>query len=325
MVYYKVGNCVNLEERVEIVISKAENGITVKEWLYKNGISHALVTRLKRIENGITVNGEHATVRRVLCEGDTLSLAANDRAEDENEFLVPTEMPLDIIFEDNDIIALNKPCDMATHPSIGHFDDTLANGLAYYFGKRGVPFVFRALNRLDRDTSGIVLVAKNQLTAARLTAEMRQGNIRKTYIAVLNGVITPTSGVIDLPIRRRQESIILRQVCDMSAPGAKGARTAYETLAVGGGASVVKAEPLTGRTHQLRVHFAHIGAPIVGDGMYGRAESYPSALDKMIKRHALHAACLEFMLNGKKYRLAAKLPDDMRLLCTHIQPDGEVL
>lgn len=308
---------------MDILISKAEDGITVKDWLCKNKISHALVSRLKRIDGGITVNGEHATVRRVLSEGDVLRLAADDRPDEQNESLVPTKMPLDIIYEDDDIIAVNKPYDMATHPSIGHFEDTLANGLMYYFSVRNIPFVFRAINRLDRDTSGVVLVAKNQMSAARLAGQMQAGDIRKTYIAVLNGVLPERCGLIDKPIRRKQASIITREVCDISAPGAKNAVTSYQTLAVGGGATVVRAEPQTGRTHQLRVHFAHVGAAIVGDGMYGTAETHPSMLDKMMTRHALHAASLEFSLGGRRVCLEAKLPDDMAALISHIEKTEE--
>lgn len=304
---------------MKITITEAQDGITVKDWLYKNKISRALITHLKKIENGITVNGEHATVRRVLHSGDTLGLGTDDRECDENEFLVPTKMPLDIIYEDGDIIAVNKPSDMATHPSIGHFDDTLANGLAYYFSSRGIPFVFRAINRLDRDTSGVVLVAKNRVSAARLTGILQSGGIRKTYIAVLNGVISPERGQISAPIRRREASIITREVCDGSQPDAKNALTEYETLFACEDASIVRAEPITGRTHQLRVHFAHMGAPIVGDGLYGSAETVATAYDKMISRHALHAASLEFSYEGKQMRLEAALPPDILALYNRIK------
>ncbi len=304
---------------MNITVTKALDGMTVKDWLYKNGISRGLITHLKKLEHGITVNGEHATVRRVLREGDMLSLAIDDRAEDENLNLVPTKMPLDIVYEDDDMIAVNKPSDMPTHPSIGHFDDTLANGLAYYFSSRGIPFVFRAVNRLDRDTSGIVLVAKNRVSAARLGELMRLGKIRKTYIAVLGGVLTPHSGEINAPIRRREASIILREVCTEDAPDAKSALTAYETLAASDDASIVRAEPITGRTHQLRVHFAHMGAPIVGDGMYGTAETAPTKYDREMTRHALHASGLEVDLGQNKLSISAELPNDMCLLCAKIK------
>ncbi len=304
---------------MNITVTKALDGMTVKDWLYKNGISRGLITHLKKLEHGITVNGEHATVRRVLREGDVLSLAIGDRHDDENESLVPTEMALDVIYEDDDMIAVNKPSNMPTHPSIGHFDDTLANGLAYYFSSRGIPFVFRAVNRLDRDTSGIVLVAKNRVSAARLGELMKSGKIKKTYVAVLGGVLAPRSGEINAPIRRREASIILREVCDANAPDAKSALTAYETLAENGECSIVRAEPITGRTHQLRVHFAHMGAPIVGDGMYGTAETSPTKYDREMSRHALHASSLKIDLGEKQLTLSADLPSDMSLLCGRIK------
>ncbi len=304
---------------MDITVTKELDGITVKEWLYQNGISRGLITHLKKLDDGITVNGEHATVRRILHGGDVLSLRTDDRAEDENESLVPTKMPLDIIYEDDNMIAVNKPSDMATHPSIGHFDDTLANGLAYYFASQSKPFVFRAINRLDRDTSGIVLVAKNRISAARLGELMKSGRIKKIYIAVLNGILAPSVGQINAPIRRREASIILREVCSGTEPDTKSALTAYKTLAVCSDASIVRAEPITGRTHQLRVHFAHMGAPIAGDGMYGTAETTPTKYDSMMLRHALHASELTMNLGGRRLTLHADLPYDMRLLCAKIE------
>ena len=304
---------------MQIRIDGALAGLTVKELLLKNGISRGLTTHLKHLDNGITVNGERVTVRRILEEGDLLSLATDDLPQDENEFLVPTEMPLDVIFEDDDFIAVNKPPDMATHPSIGHFEDTLANGLAYYFAKQGKPFVFRAVNRLDRDTSGVVLVAKNRLSAARLSVLMREGRIRKTYIAVLNGRLPQNSGTIETAIRRKGASIILREVCDDSADGAKHALTVYETLFSCETATVVRAEPITGRTHQLRVHFSHFGAPIVGDAFYGSAETLPTVLDLAISRQALHAASLKIDFGERVLTLDTALPPDIERLCGLIQ------
>ncbi len=322
MIYYKIGKYAYAQKQIltgggcmQIKIDRDLAGITVKELLSKYNISHSLAARLKRLPDGITVGGEHVTVRRILKEGDILSLATEDLPQDENEFLVPTEMPLDIIFEDDDLLAVNKPPDMATHPSIGHFEDTLANGLAYYFAAQGKPFVFRAVNRLDRDTSGVVLIAKNRLSAARLSALMQKGRIRKSYIAVLNGKLPDKSGKIDTYIRRKGESIILREVCDDSADGAKRALTVYETLFSSDNASVVRAEPITGRTHQLRVHFSHLGAPIAGDAFYGTAETAPTVLDAGISRQALHAATLKIDFGERVLKLEAALPPDMVRLC----------
>ncbi|MCI8388024.1 MAG: RluA family pseudouridine synthase [Clostridiales bacterium] len=303
---------------MRIKITDSFDGRTVKDWLYKNNISRALITRLKKTESGITVNGQHATVRHILHTGDELALQVNDNIEDENEQLIPTEMPLDIIYEDDDMIALNKPAGIPTHPSLGHFTDTLANGLAYYYKSRGIPFVFRAINRLDRDTSGIVLAAKNQYAASELSSLMQSGRIHKTYIAVLNGMPSEQQGIINAPIRRREATIILREVASSDMPDAKSAITSYEVISAGENASIVRAEPVTGRTHQLRVHFAHIGTPIVGDGLYGSAETTPTELDNMIDRHALHAASLVIEYNDRSQTLCAKLPDDMQRLCSKV-------
>jgi len=298
-------------------------GRTVKEWLYSNGFSRGHITKLKNQSDGITVNGERVTVRYILRLGDELCVASEDSAESENENLIPTEMPLDIIYEDEDMIAVNKPGDMPTHPSIGHFADTLANGLAYYFKAQGKPFVFRAINRLDRETSGVVLVAKNRIIANRLSGLMKAGKIRKTYIAVLNGSLTPQNGQIETGIRRCDEGIILRTVCSSDDPRGRLAVTAYKTAASSGDASVVYAEPITGRTHQLRVHFSHMGAPIVGDSFYGSAESTPTMYDRMISRQALHAAELRLELSQNTVVIKAPPPADMHPLFLKVQGENK--
>ncbi len=299
---------------MEIFIDAHTAGLTVKDLLYRNGISRGLITSLKKREGGITVNGEHATVRRELREGDILRLSDEDRHEDENELLLPTKMPLDIIYEDEDMLAVNKPYGIPTHPSLGHFEDTLANGLAYYFYEKGLPFVFRAVNRLDRDTSGAVLIAKSRLSASKLTSLMQTGKIQKTYIAVLNGRICPEEGTVNAAIRRCEDSIMLRQVCDDGEDGAKSALTLYKTLLSSEDASVVEAQPITGRTHQLRVHFSHMGCPIVGDGFYGSAESTPTLYDRLMTRQALHASALSIDFGCRTLNITAPLSHDMEAL-----------
>lgn len=300
---------------MEFIIEKDFDGRTVKDWLYQNGVSRGMITRLKKLDDGLLVNGERVTVRRVLHAGDRFIVAVEDTLDDGNGLLIPTDMPIDIIYEDQDIIAVNKPCGMPTHPTRGHFTDTLANALAYYFSSLGKPFVFRAVNRLDRDTTGIVLVAKNRLASSAYSALMQDGKIRKSYIAILNGV-PADSGVIDAPIRRKSDSTMLREVCGENAEGSKSAVTRYKVLACDRyrRISVVLAEPVTGRTHQLRVHFAHIGCPLVGDGLYGTAETTPSAADGLMSRHALHAARMRVDAEGFVRELSAPLPEDMRRL-----------
>lgn len=303
---------------MEYLIDGDFDGRSVKDLMQHSRISHGAITRLKRLERGITVNGKRVTVRKILKKGDILCLATEDLPEDENAHLIPEKMELDILYEDENMLAVNKPPYMPAHISLGHRTGTLANGVAYYFSSRGIPFVFRAVNRLDRDTSGVILIAKNRLSAARLSKLMQTGKIRKKYIAVLNGELSPSEGEIRKPIRRKPDSIMLREVCEISDDGAKNALTAYKVLGVGGGVTLVEAEPITGRTHQLRVHFASEGCPIVGDGFYGSAENAPTWADKAICRQALHAASLHIDFGDRVLEITAPLCDDMAALVKHI-------
>ena len=288
---------------MDIVIDKAQDGLTVLEYIKRNlTISSAHLKHLKFSEGGITVNAEHATVRRVLREGDILSLATEDREVDCN--VKPVELPLDIIYEDGECIVPSKPPNMPTHPSHDHYDDTVANALAYRYAQTGAPFVFRPVNRLDRNTSGLLLIAKNRIAAGRLSGAMSEGRIKKAYIAILSRILPEDEGVIETYMRRTAESIIVRENCK-EGEGGDHALTRYKTLLKRDNFSVVAASPVTGRTHQLRVHFSGLSAPILGDDMYGD----PSPI---IGRHALHSAVLSFPdSNGETVRVSAPIPEDM--------------
>ena len=278
------------------------------------GISRTTLKTLKFTEGGILLNGKEVTVRARVQVGDTLSLAVEDKLS--HEKTVPCAVKVDITFEDSELVIPNKPPYMPTHQSHGHFDDTLANALAYKYATEGVPFVFRPVNRLDRNTSGLVLVAKNRLSAASLAESMHRGEIEKSYIALLCGELTCDEGIIDAHIRRAQESIIIREVCDASTEGADRALTRYRVLARKNGHTLVLAQPLTGRTHQLRVHFAHLGAHILGDTLYGKES-------KLISRHALHASALSFPHPTDRLMMTvtAPLPDDMQTAIREIFGD----
>lgn len=293
-------------------------GLTVLKLMRALSLSSKMIKHLKYREDGIVVNGSRVTVRYVLRDGDCVSLALEDT--ESSESATPVELPVEIAYEDGDVIVANKPPFMPTHPSHNHHDDTLANALANYFSKKNVPFVFRPINRLDRNTSGLVIVAKNKVSAAKLTAEMKAKRIKKTYIAYLEGALDDpertveymgmTLGVIDSCLHRTAESIIVREVCPPDAPDAEEALTYYRILARCDECTEVEIFPQTGRTHQLRVHFASLGHSIVGDDMYGCASPY-------IERHALHARSLEFTLpekfgdDEKHIVLRAPLPPDM--------------
>lgn len=301
---------------MQFSIDSEAAGKTVKEYLYGSlRFSRAQVTRLKKLEEGILLNGERVTVRAVLTEGDKLELQIEGLPEEQNEQIIPRKGDFGILFEDDAILLASKPPRMPTHPTHGHYEDTLANAVAYYMREKGENWRFRAVNRLDRDTSGIVLIAKTGLAAAILSSDMEEGRIRKEYTAILRGCPEPPCGVIDHNIRREQESIITRCIC----PPDEGERaiTEYETLGCFGDLSLVRALPMTGRTHQLRVHFASLGCPILGDDLYGES-------DPRIARQALHAAKLRFFhpMTGKEMTVEAPLPADMQTVIERMK-DGK--
>ena len=294
-------------------MTEKEQGMTVKSYLHRVlRLSGAQVTELKKDPLGILVGGNHVTVRYVLQKDDVLTLADHDTDSSEN--IVPTEMPLTVLYEDDAIIVLNKPPYMPTHPSHGHYDDTLANGLAYLFEKRGVPFVFRSCSRLDRDTSGLVTVAKTRAAAHHFQCAHMAGTVEKTYLAVLVGHLTPACGEISGCIKRLEDSVITRIVTeDDGAP----ALTRYRVLAYGKAPdgrelTLCEAQPVTGRTHQLRVHFAHLGCPMLGDFLYGEEN------DALIGRQALHCrkTAFDHPLSGRRMTLTASPPEDFLKLYT---------
>ena len=302
---------------MQIYIPKEYDGMLLRQYLRAElKLSSKMMKHLKFCDGGIRVNGEHATVRRILTAGDLLELALEDTA---SAPIAPVELPIEILYEDSELVVPSKPADMPTHPSHDHYDDTVANALAFRYAKEGIPFVFRPINRLDRNTSGLLLVARNRPAAGRLTASIQRGEIDKSYLAILDGEMTQADGVIDAPLHRTAESIILREVCSADAPDADAARTEYTVLGVGSGHTLVAAHPITGRTHQLRVHFAHLGHPITGDDLYG----VPSPL---IARHALHARQLSFPhpTDGHRMTVVAPLAEDFARVLQILKLEGMI-
>ena len=293
---------------MDILIGPAEAGKTIRAYLTGDlGYSSNLLKRLKFSENGIRIDGGWVTVRHVLREGEVLSLAVEDRPEDVSPYLIPADLPLGILYEDAWITAVNKPPDMPALPSQGHHLDTAANALAYRYRDR--VYVFRPVNRLDRDTSGCMLTSNTKDASFKMYAAMTEGRIAKRYLAVLDGIPPAREGVIRSYMRRRADSVIEREECAPDADGAKEALTRYRLLASTADHSLVLCSPVTGRTHQLRVQFAGIGCPITGDSLYGSASP-------LIPRHALHSYKTTFPhpATGEEMTVTAPLPDDMRAL-----------
>lgn len=283
---------------MKLIIDEEYDDLTVKSILHdKLKLSRSQIIALKNDDKGILVNGARVTVRCVVRTGDILELLLEDREVDVNETIEPVELPVDILYEDDNIVVCNKPSGMPTHPSHNHHYDTLANALCYYYKSRNVPFVFRAVNRLDSETSGVVLVAKNRRAASFLGEEMKKRRMNKNYYALLSSVPSQKEGIIENYIARREDSIIFRCV-KKEGSDSEYALTSYRVLNVSQGKALVIAHPHTGRTHQLRVHFAHIGCPIVGDGLYGEPGD----------RLMLHASSLSFCLPFEEDNVSVNAP-----------------
>ena len=239
------------------IISTNETDTNIKEFLKQNGFTATLIKKVKY--GGVFVNGKNVTMRGIVKHGDEVFV---NLPEDVSEGIPPIDMPLDIIYEDEYMIAVNKPRNMPTHPSKGNSLPTLANGvMAHFKGNH----TFRSINRLDRDTSVIVLIAKDAYSAAALSSSMKKGEFKKKYIAKVEGILEQKQGIIDAPIRREAEGEMKRIV----ALDGKRAITEYKVISENNGRSIVEVILHTGRTHQIRVHFAYIGHPLCADFLYG--------------------------------------------------------
>ncbi len=286
---------------MQLLVDERAGGKLLRQFLRERGVSATLLAKLKRREGGILQNGEPVTVRAVVRVGDVITIGVEDR--EQSDHVAPRELPVEILLQSADFTVASKPCNMPTHPSHGHHEDTLANALAYRLSREGAPFRPRFINRLDRNTTGVVLVANHALAAAALSRAMVAGEIRKSYLALVHGTVSAPVR-LETGIRRAGESIITREVC--AKEQGELAVTDVTPLAAGEGFSLVRLTPHTGRTHQLRVHMAHLGHPLLGDELYGVPDDFP--------RHALHARAMEFPApqTAERVRVFAPLPEDMR-------------
>lgn len=263
-------------------------------------LSDRLITKLKKA-NKIYLNSLPTYTKKSVTVGDTVSVLID--FEEDNSNIVASNIPLNIIYEDDYLLVLNKPANIAIHPSILHFDNSLSNGVKFYFDKLGLKKKIRIVNRLDRNTSGIVILAKNEYIQECLIKQMKTNEFKKEYLAIAKGILESKSDTLNFPIARKEGSIIERTV---SSDG-DSAITHYDVVKEFNNLSLVHIVLETGRTHQIRVHFSYIGHPILGDTLYGS----PS---KLINRQALHSYKLTFIhpVTKKVVSLEAPLPNDIK-------------
>ena len=277
-----------MDGRITYTVKKEDEGLSLGRLARQRmAVSASLLRQIKWIPGGILLDGREAYTNALPSAGQVISLACGRDMGPEN--IIPQDGTVEVAYEDELMLVVDKPGGMAVHPSPGHPYGTLANYIAGMFRRRGESIVFHAINRLDRGTSGLMCVAKTKYSAALLGAALDRGDIRRSYYAVCLGVPQPPSGTIDAPIGRCEGYGIKRCV----APGGQHAVTHYRTAASNGRYSLVELELETGRTHQIRVHMAHIGCPLAGDFMYG--EELPG-----FDRVALHSRSIDIILPDRR-------------------------
>lgn len=292
--------------KLEYIIKETDNYINLKD-LLKNHfeISDRLLIKLKHSQK-LFINNVSVPVNAPLNSNDIVSVFV-DFVEN-NSNIVPTKMDLNIVYEDDSLLIVDKPSGIPVHPSQDHFKDSLSNGVKFYFDKIGLQKMIRPVNRIDKDTSGLVVFAKNEYIQECLVKQMKSKQFVKEYIAICNRVFENLSGTINAPIARKANSIIERCV----DKNGDTAITHYEILESSNSYSVVKCILETGRTHQIRVHMAYIGHPLLGDTLYG-------VTSPLIGRQALHAYKIKFVhpINKNSLEFSAQIPADFEKLIIH--------
>lgn len=290
-----------MERIFEYQITAAEEGRKIGDFLREKGYSRHLLRQLKETEDGLLRNAQPTFTTVALKAGDRIRVRLLEKAEG-SEAIMPAPLPFEIVYEDEDLLVVNKPADMPIHPSFQNHGNTLADALTWHYQQHGEDFIYRCINRLDRDTTGLLIVAKHLLSASILSDMVGKREIHREYLAIVKG-IPPENGTISAPIGRKKGSAILREV---NFETGEPAVTHFARLEIRNGLSLVSLKLETGRTHQIRVHMGYIGCPLIGDYLY-----HPEC--SRISRQALHSHRLSFLhpITGKALSFTAPLPEDM--------------
>jgi 23S rRNA pseudouridine1911/1915/1917 synthase len=295
----------NLEKKVE----EEYEGVVIRDFLKEElGLSSRLI-RGAALEKRILVNDKPVRMRYVLHKGDIVVVRLQ-RKESQN--IIPEKMDLDIVYEDEDILILNKPPFLVVHPTRSYPNGTLANGVLNYFNESGQNCIVRLVSRLDMNTSGLIIIAKNQFAHMYLSKEMKENQLEKRYLAIVHGHLKEKEGTINAPIYKPDEDEEESRFQRIIDERGQESITHYKVIESFKGGDLVECLLETGRTHQIRVHLSHLGHPIYGDTLYGHGEME----EELIKRQALHAYGLDFKSprTQKELSIRAELPEDMKNL-----------
>ena len=290
-----------MNRNIDYIIDEDSSGLRVEQFLRRKRYSGQNLSEIKRMPKSILVNGVHYYMRQELSTGDYLQVRICETQNSEK--IPPTKLPLDIVYEDEDLLVLNKPAGMPIHPSLNNYTNSMANALAYYFQSQGKPFIFRCCNRLDRDTSGLTIVSKHLVSGSILSDMTKYREVHREYLAIARGSVTPSEGTIQAPLGRKEGTIIERTV---DWEHGEDAVTHYKVVKEANGHSLVSLRLETGRTHQIRIHMKYLGYPLIGDYLYNPDMEY-------MTRQALHSHHMEFThpVTGEHMSFTAPLPEDM--------------
>lgn len=294
-----------MERTLSYKIADEDQGMTISEYLKKQGFSSQNIKELKKMNRSILIDNEWMYVNYRLQKNQELIIHIQENTS--NEHVMAVNLPFPVLYEDEDLVVINKPADMPIHPSQNNYENTLANAAAYYYEiLHHTPFTFRCINRLDRDTTGLTILAKNMYAANVLATQMQNREIKRLYLAILDGALSKKYGTITLPIGRKEGSTIEREINTLQG---ESAITHYYQIQQFDRYSLCAFQLGTGRTHQIRVHMAAMNTPLIGDTLYN-----PNSTSTTLPRQALHAYRISFRhpVTNKFLKFSAPLPHDMQ-------------